>query len=131
MDFYIVNLSHAKPGDRYISLWRPECKGYAWPLPWAGRYPEAVVRENLGYYNNGENLAVPCELIESMAVAPAPGEVDGDAGPVVPATRENWKLLLAAAIEPPAYPQRLHRRGPMLFTDATPPRRATPPTLRG
>lgn len=120
MDCYIVDLGHARHADKYISLWRPECKGYAWPLPWAGRYPEAVVREALDYYNRGESLAVPCELIESLAIAPAPGEVDGDAGPVVPATRDNWDRIRAVAIAPPVHPQAYssRSRGPMLFRDA-------------
>lgn len=120
MDCFIVNLSHAKHGDKYISLWRPECKGYAWPLPWAGRYQDAVVREDLDYYNSGENIAVPCELIESLAIAPAPGDVDGDTGPVVPATRANWDRIFKAAIEPPAWSQAYssRRTGIMLFRRA-------------
>lgn len=129
MDCYILNLSHAKHGDRYISLWRPECKGYAWPLPWAGRYPEDLVRGEPDYYNSGDNIAVPSTVVEALAAEPRRGDVDGDVGPVVLASRENWKVLLAAAIAPPTHPQRFSPRsqGMMYFAAAT--RRPLPESL--
>lgn len=102
-DFYIVNLSHARPSMRYVTFWRPDCKGYAYPLSWSGRYPEARVREQLDYFNSGANVAVPCSVVEALSEAPTPGDIDDDAGPVVRSTRENWMQLLAHVIEPPTY----------------------------
>jgi hypothetical protein len=103
-DCFIVNLSHTHRQDRYITLWRPDDKGYAWPLSWAGRYPRELVMENLHYYNTGTaNIAVPCEVVEALAVDPLPGTVDGNAGPVVPSTRANWQLLIAAVVATPPY----------------------------
>jgi hypothetical protein len=101
--FYVVNLSHLKSSDAYITLWRPECKGYAWPLSWAGKYAEAEIRSQLDYYNSGENVAVPCAVLDALAVAPRPGDIDGDAGPVVLNTAEAWKAIKAALIATPQF----------------------------
>jgi hypothetical protein len=102
-DYYIVNISHSHREARYVSFWRPECKGYAYPLSWAGKYGEAEVRADLGYYNSGENIAVPCEVVDALTCAPRPGDIDGDAGPVVLSTEEHWKVLTAHAIAKPKY----------------------------
>lgn len=102
-EFYIVNLTHLHRSHLYVTVWRPEDCGYAWPLSWAGRYPESQVRANLGYYNSGSNVAVPCEVLDALAVAPEKGYIDGDAGPVVPSNAENWNLILSKVIAPPGY----------------------------
>lgn len=62
------------------------------------------MREHLDYLNCGHTVAVPCEVVDALAVAPKPGHIDGNAGPVVPNNRENWKKLLACVIEPPPEP---------------------------
>lgn len=102
-DYYIVNLSHHRREQLYITVWRPDCKGYAWPLSWAGRYSEAEVRSHLGYYNSGENIAVPCHILDEMAIAPLPGQVDNDAGPVVPSNAATWKQVLEHVIAKPTF----------------------------
>lgn len=102
MDCYIVNLSHTQRSHRYLTIWRPDNRGYCWPLNWAGRYPLETVKEHLGYYNDGlNNVAVPCEVLERIAVAPTPGHIDNDAGPVVANTRANWRLILANVVHAP------------------------------
>lgn len=121
MDYYIVNLSHTKLADKYVTVWRPDCKGYAWPLSWAGKYSEAEVRGKLDYYNSGENVAVPCHVLDYMAVPPTPGAVDGDAGPVVPSTAANWQRLLANVIATPKYPPRPMYRGKRHLTPGSTP----------
>lgn len=98
--FYIVNLSHSRRDMPYISVWRPDCRGYAYPLSWAGKYPESEVRASLFYFNCGENVAVPCHVLDYMAIDPKPGLIDHDAGPVVPSSAANWRRLLANTIEP-------------------------------
>jgi len=104
VDYYIVNLSHQRRDQEYIDVWRPECKGYAWPLSWAGRYAESEVRSALDYYNSGENVAVPCRVLDEIAIPkPKPRQIDGDAGPVVPNTRETWQTILANVIAPPKF----------------------------
>lgn len=97
-------LPQGEPGDcDMCGEWsgRPDCKGYAWPLSWAGKYPESEVRASLFYFNSGENVAVPCHVLDYMAIDPKPGYIDHDAGPVVPSNAANWRRLLANTIERP------------------------------
>lgn len=83
----------------YISFWRPDDKGYAWPLSWAGRYGEEAVRDSEQYYSDGvATLAVPCDLVEAIAMAPRPGDIDGNVGPVVLNIPENWAYLRQHAL---------------------------------
>lgn len=94
-EYYVVSVVHTQRENRYITVWRPDNAGYAWPLSWAGRYPQASILESLAYYHQGENVAVPCNLLDSIAVAPLPGTVDNDAGPVVLNTKSNWALIIS------------------------------------
>lgn len=103
-DCYIVSTKHTRRDARYITFWRPENSGYSWPLPWSGRYSSESVMASLDYYNNGHStVAVPCSVIDPMGVAPEPGMVDGDAGPVVLNNKANWTAILAAALAPPLH----------------------------
>ena len=105
--YYIVSVKHTRRQHKYITFWRPDDCGYAWPLSWAGRYPKAVVMQHPSYYNSGySTIAVPCELVDALAVPPEPGHIDGDAGPVVLNNRTNWLLLIDSAIEPPTHKPR-------------------------
>lgn len=111
--YYIVNLSHHTRRDTYVTVWRPDARGYAWPLSWAGKYKESVIRDSLGYYNDGlANVAVPCAVLDALAVAPTPGHIDGDAGPVVPNTAATWNRILAQVLLPTQYalPELRHGR---------------------
>lgn len=102
--YYIVNLSHLTRRDTYVTLWRSDCRGYAWPLIWAGKYAESEIRSHLDYYNDGlDNVAVPCAILDALAVAPKAGLIDRDAGPVVPSTENNWKQILAHVLTPTRY----------------------------
>lgn len=40
-EFFIVDLRPEWRGNPYVTLWRPDDAGYAYPLPWAGRYSKA------------------------------------------------------------------------------------------
>lgn len=104
---YIVSLKHTAIHDFYITVWRPDDRGYASPLPWAGRYTVEAILAAPNYYNNGrETIAVPCSTLDTRGVNPRPGTVDNDTGPVVLNTRENWDAILSAVIAPPAYKPR-------------------------
>jgi len=105
-EYYIVDLRPEFSG-RYITFWRPDNAGYAYPLPWAGRYSQATVDEAGSYYHGSKDhrtrvdrFPVPCEIVERFGVAPAPGAIDGDVGPVVPRTEEIRKALKAAKYRP-------------------------------
>lgn len=102
-DFYIVSVKHTRRDSLYITVWRPNDCGYAWPLSWAGKYSEGAVTEYLDYYHNGHSsIAVPSEVVDALAVPVIPGTVDNDAGPVVMNNRENWRRILDAMPWPPA-----------------------------
>ena len=103
MDCYIINLSHTQRTDRYVTFWRPDEKGYAWPLSWAGKYPEEFVRKGMHYLNSESNMPVPCSIVDALAVAPVPGTIDGDAGPVVLSNRDNWLKLISAVVFRPKH----------------------------
>lgn len=103
-DFYIVSLKHTRREDRYITLWKPNDRGYCFRTTNAGRYSEDMVRAHLGYYNTGCNIAVPCDVIDSRPVMTTPrDQFDGPDGPAFLNTEANWRLLLANVIEPPLY----------------------------
>lgn len=112
MDCYVVSLKHTQRRHAYITVWRPDDCGYAFPLSWAGRYPIERIMAHLGYYNSGcSAVAVPCSVLDAVAVDPAPGMIDGNAGPVVLNTRANWKKILAAVVSPPAYESKPQFKG--------------------
>lgn len=94
--FYIVDVRDKFRRNPYITLWRPDDAGYAYPLPWAGQYEPERIDANPNYYYTFrfestrvlERYPVPCEIVERFGVAPAKGAIDGDAGPVLRNTRE-------------------------------------------
>lgn len=99
---FIASVAHTQKGHKYITFWRPDNAGYAWPLSWSGRYCSQQVLEEMTYYNDGiHTIAVPVEVVEKLAIPPEKGMVDNDAGPVVLNTRENWNALVQAVIRPP------------------------------
>jgi len=97
--YFIVSLKHTPKSDKYITVWRPDARGYAWALSWAGRYSNDEVMANLEYFNSGsDSLAVPVEILARIAVDPGTGSIDNDAGPVVLNTAANWKVIVGAPI---------------------------------
>jgi hypothetical protein len=106
-DCFVISVHHTLRENRYITIWRPDDRGYAYPLSWAGRYTRERIMSHLGYYNDGySNITVPCEVLERLAVDPRKGDIDGDAGPVIENTRENWKTILAAVVTQPEHKPR-------------------------
>lgn len=96
--YYVVSVKHTRRDQDYITVWRPDDKGYAWPLSWAGKYTEAQINDGLDYYHNGfDSFAIPCGAMDALAVPPQPGAIDNNAGPVVLNTRLNWKCLIESA----------------------------------
>mgnify|MGYP001602757590 CR=1 FL=1 len=104
MDYYVISVHHTRKRDRYITFWRPDNKGYAWPLSWSGKYSRDMVMSHLDYYNNGENIAGSCDVVDALTTTPRKGGIDGDAGPVVLNTPDNWRALMAEVIQIPPYP---------------------------
>jgi hypothetical protein len=104
-DCFVISVHHTLREHRYITVWRPDDRGYAYPLSWAGRYPRERIMQHLdGYYNDGcRNVSVSCEVLEQLAVDPRKGDIDGDVGPVVLNTRDNWKIILANLVATPPH----------------------------
>lgn len=110
--YYIVSVNHTSRNHDYITFWRPNDRGYCYPLSWAGIYSHQQVMANLSYYNQGcASFAVRKEAVDALAESPAPGMIDGDAGPVIRNTGRNWQKLLKAAIQRPPYKPRPEYKG--------------------
>ena len=88
-----MSLKHTNPRDPFISFWRPERKGYCWPLTWAGLYDEADARE---LADGTDTVAVPWSAALALAKPPRKGLVDGNAGPVV--ARRHLGFLRAVGL---------------------------------
>lgn len=98
--FYVISVKHTMRRDPFITFWRPENCGYAYPLSWAGKYPEDQI--SLNYHNSGDDtIAVPVDVVDALAEPTPRGWIDNDAGPIVYNNRTNWNALLAAVIAPP------------------------------
>jgi len=109
-EFFIVDLRPEWCRNPYVTLWRPNDAGYAYPLPWSGRYSKQAVDEGGSYYFGSEGhgrqihrFPVPCDVVERLSTAkPAAHMIDGDVGPVVPNAAEIKKALKAARYKPAA-----------------------------
>jgi len=105
--FFIVDIREQWTVQKYITFWRPNARGYTWPLTWAGRYDRQTVDAEPSYYcnTNGEKtlmrFPVPCEVVEAMALTPPDaGDIDGDKGPVLRNSQKVRRKLRAAAYLP-------------------------------
>lgn len=114
-EYYVISEKHTRRDHRYITLWGPDDKGYRFRASSAGRYAEARVRDAMGYYNAGCNLAVPCDVLDPLMVMTTPeDQLDGPDGPALLNTRENWNVILANMIATPQYtPHPLYKGAPL------------------
>ena len=102
--FYVISVMHTLRKHLYMTIWRPDNKGYCWALSNAGKYDRKQVMGELGYYNSGcSNVAVPCAVLDRIAVVSKPGHLDNNTGPVVPNNRAVWQLVLKNLIAPVPY----------------------------
>jgi hypothetical protein len=95
--YYIVDIRSEWSSQKYVTFWRPKSAGYTWPLPWAGKFTAETLLGEWAYYNTPDQsrFAVACEDVESLGLTePAPGDIDGDAGPVLRNTKSNRRKLL-------------------------------------
>lgn len=105
--YYIVDMRPEWSKKAYITVWRPDNKGYAFPLSWAGKYNKEIIEAGGSYYFNKGGTSryvrfpVPCAAVESLATArPAKGHIDGDAGPVLLNHAAVREALIAARYIP-------------------------------
>ena len=105
---YIVDVRLEWAGNPYITVWRPDNAGYAYPLSWAGKYDRATIDQQPGYYHvlrygfkrALDRFPVPCSVVHQFAAEPRKGFVDGDVGPVVPNTPAIRSALRKARYVP-------------------------------
>lgn len=109
-DYIIISVKHTLRNNGYITLWAPNDSGYRWRLSVAGRYSHEQVMANLGYYNTGNDIAVPVAVVESLARPGNPRDFDGVSldMPIaellaVPNIKASWEKLLANVIAPAKY----------------------------
>jgi hypothetical protein len=63
--YYIISLQHTKKGEKFITLWRPNNRGYCMNKEWAGIYTELIS----GYHDNPEEcLLLKVEEAERLFV---------------------------------------------------------------
>jgi hypothetical protein len=97
-DFYIFSLKHTNRKDPWITFWRPENKGYAWPLEWSGKYTASEIDGDPGYYNDGvDTIAVPVVNVESLKIE---AEVDRQTVFCLPNKKAVRTALIAARKQP-------------------------------
>lgn len=99
--FAIVSIKHTERDHKWITLWRPKCANYAWPLEWSGQYSAADVEESPFYFNGGD-LTVACrwDVLEHLAVET---EIDGAKVRCVPNTRASWQAIMKGLHSRPRY----------------------------
>lgn len=112
--YIVIAVCHTNRQHEYITLWRPDDRGYTPVVPRAGLYEREHVAEHLSYYNGGPHIAVPAHVVTALGVEPPHGFFDY-AGPAVPNTRSSWDALVAAMEWPTKYkvkPEYQMDRGP-------------------
>lgn len=100
-EYLIASRKHTQPCHRYITFWRSARAGYAWPLPWAGRYSadEAAQISDAptDRYPEGHSYAVPADVLVPLMTKPRAGDIDGNTGPVLRNTKAHWAIIEAHA----------------------------------
>lgn len=101
LEYVIVSVGKTGKKDPYITFWRPDNKGYAWPLAWAGSYSHEQVIADPDYYDNGtDTIAVLRSSLGDFAIPkPISGMIDGDVGSVIQNNKDNWRRLYEARIK--------------------------------
>ncbi|WP_139312975.1 hypothetical protein [Novacetimonas hansenii] len=104
--YYVFDFREEWNCKPYVTLWRPDNAGYCYSIPWAGEYTERQVIEKGPYYTQRkyqkktadytgiwERVAVRTDLAKPFFIAPAPGIIDGDVGPVIANTGQMRTYL--------------------------------------
>jgi hypothetical protein len=104
--YYICDMRPEWLTKPYVSFWRPDDAGYAYPLSWAGKYTLERIRDQTDYYycrntRSFTRFPILCSKVERFASAPAPKTVDGDAGPVLYMSKTMRAALRSAMLPLP------------------------------
>lgn len=108
--YYICDLRPEWRGKPCVTFWRPENAGYAFPLPWSGKYTLAEIVSNPGYYWErpyGKPKAayirfpIACGVVDQYGAEPTLGLIDGNVGPIVWKTTRIVRALRDAMLPLP------------------------------
>lgn len=103
-EYFVISVSNTPRHSPYITLWGANNAGYRARIETAGRYSESQIKGNLDYYNDGINtLAVPCDIVDHLAIPVQKGFLDDDTGHWIRNVRDSWKYLLKHLIAEPKY----------------------------
>ena len=87
--YYVISLKHTHRHDKYITLWRPDNRGYCYSKENAGFYP---IPEK-GYHDNDDNMPISVEVAEGLfEKLPYDGEIKF----MIPNIRATWKKLVVS-----------------------------------
>lgn len=122
--YVIVDLRSAWARKPFVSFWRSDFSGYAYPLSWAGDYNRTTVIEKGSYLTRRrysaatdkdtgkwECFAVLRSVAEAIGIEPLPGQIDGNAGPVVVNNKQNRDYLIANRLRLPRVSMDAEERG--------------------
>lgn len=109
--FYICDLRPEWSKKPCVTFWRPNNAGYAFPLPWSGKYTLDEIMAQPSYYWERPygmprapfiRFPIACAEVDKLGAEPTPGIVDGDAGPIVWKTRHIVRQLRAKMLQLPS-----------------------------
>lgn len=100
--FYICDMRREWLYKPYVSFWRPDDAGYAYPLSWSGKYTLERVESQRDYYwhrntKTFTRFPILCSEVDRIAVPPKPKTIDGDTGPVI-WNNKNTRATLRASM---------------------------------
>lgn len=110
--YYICDLRSEWRKKPCVTFWRPKNCGYAFSLPWSGKYTLAEVMAQPHYYwerpygkPRGAYLRFPilCSEVDKYGAEPTPNMIDGDVGPIVWKVPRIVRALRAAMLPPPSH----------------------------
>jgi len=86
--FYVISLTHTMRHEKYITLWRPDNKGYCYSKENAGLY-ETPKKD---YHDSCDNMPISEEDAEKLFKKLPYDNVEKD---MIPNNKETWKILNA------------------------------------
>jgi hypothetical protein len=85
--YYVISLKHTMRNEKFITLWRPDNKGYCMNKEWAGTYE--TIEE--GYHNSEGQLPIKVEDAEGLFIRDT--EYWGVPHLAMPNTKAVWDML--------------------------------------
>lgn len=84
--YYIISLTHTKKTDKYLTLWRPDNKGYCYSKENAGVYENP----SKGYHDSEDNMPISIEQADKLFMTLP---YDGEEKLMIPNIKLVWDSL--------------------------------------